>query len=108
MIHRPQRDPVILLHLLHYLTTGDLLGQRHHPNSKCSLPGKLIEQCICEVLLTSVYHSNQWFTAIYAGLVGALYWCLLVNGFVGFQWAEDGTPMSLWVCLLSLNRNPLR
>lgn len=40
---------------------------------------------------------EQWFSAIYAGLVGALYWCLLVNGFVGFQWAEDGTPMSLWV-----------
>lgn len=48
-------------------------------------------------LLTSL--RNQWFTAIYAGLVGALYWCLLVNGFVGFQWAEDGTPMSLWVRL---------
>lgn len=38
-----------------------------------------------------------WFTAIYAGLMGAIYWCLLVNGFVGFQFAEDGTPMSLWV-----------
>jgi hypothetical protein len=43
---------------------------------------------------------KQWFTAIYAGLIAALYWCLLVNGFVGFQWAEDGTPMSLWVCRL--------
>lgn len=39
-----------------------------------------------------------WFTAIYAGAIGALYWCLLVNGFVGFQLYEDGTPMSLWVC----------
>lgn len=38
-----------------------------------------------------------WFTAIYAGAIGALYWCLLVNGFVGFQLYEDGTPMSLWV-----------
>ncbi|EJT46454.1 cell wall chitin biosynthesis-related protein [Trichosporon asahii var. asahii CBS 8904] len=37
-----------------------------------------------------------WFTAIYAGAIGALYWCLLVNGFVGFQLYEDGTPMSLW------------
>lgn len=38
-----------------------------------------------------------WFTAIYAGAVGALYWCILVNGFVGFQLYEDGTPFSLWV-----------
>ncbi|KAJ9100928.1 Chitin synthase, class 7 [Naganishia adeliensis] len=42
-----------------------------------------------------------WFSAIYAGLVAALYWCLLVNGFVGFQWAEDGTPMSLWFIRIS-------
>lgn len=26
----------------------------------------------------------------------ATFWCLLVNGFVGFQFAEDGTPLSLW------------
>jgi len=37
-----------------------------------------------------------WFTAVYAGLVGAAYTCLLINGFVGFQFAEDGTPKSLW------------
>jgi hypothetical protein len=38
-----------------------------------------------------------WFTAVYAGAVGALYWCIMVNGFVGFQLYEDGTPFSLWV-----------
>jgi predicted lipoprotein with Yx(FWY)xxD motif len=27
----------------------------------------------------------------------ATFWCLLLNGFVGFQFAEDGTPLSLWV-----------
>lgn len=27
----------------------------------------------------------------------ATFWCLLVNGFVGFQVVEDGTPTSLWV-----------
>lgn len=36
------------------------------------------------------------FAAIYVGLATALYWCLLINGFVGFQFAEDGTPKSLW------------
>ncbi|KAB5593459.1 Chitin synthase export chaperone [Ceratobasidium theobromae] len=37
-----------------------------------------------------------WFTAIYSGLVTATYACLMINGFVGFQFAEDGTPTSLW------------
>ncbi|CAE6425854.1 unnamed protein product [Rhizoctonia solani] len=37
-----------------------------------------------------------WFAAIYSGLVTATYACLLINGFVGFQFAEDGTPTSLW------------
>ena len=35
--------------------------------------------------------------ASYTGLVAAAYCCLLINGFVGFQFAEDGTPTSLWV-----------
>ena len=44
-----------------------------------------------------------YFTAAYVGLVTSTFWCLLLNGFVGFQWAEDGTPMSLWVCFPFLN-----
>lgn len=42
-------------------------------------------------------HYCQWFAAVYTGLVASTYCCLLVNGFVGFQFAEDGTPLSLWV-----------
>ncbi|WVQ80865.1 chitin synthase export chaperone [Cryptococcus sp. DSM 104549] len=42
-----------------------------------------------------------WFTAVYAGAIGALYWCIMINGFVGFQFHEDGTPMSLWFLRLS-------
>jgi len=30
-------------------------------------------------------------------MVIASYIILLLNGFVGFQWTEDGTPTSLWV-----------
>jgi hypothetical protein len=43
----------------------------------------------------------QWFAAVYTGLVAAAYCCLLVNGFVGFQFAEDGTPLSLWLLRIS-------
>jgi len=42
-----------------------------------------------------------WFAAVYTGLVASAYCCLLVNGFVGFQFAEDGTPLSLWFLRIS-------
>ncbi|KAI0063234.1 hypothetical protein BV25DRAFT_1824824 [Artomyces pyxidatus] len=44
--------------------------------------------------------SYPWFAAVYTGLVAATYTCLLINGFVGFQFAEDGTPLSLWLLRL--------
>jgi hypothetical protein len=43
----------------------------------------------------------QWFAAVYTGLVAATYCCLLINGFVGFQFAEDGTALSLWFLRIS-------
>ncbi|KAI0757470.1 chitin synthase III catalytic subunit [Daedaleopsis nitida] len=45
--------------------------------------------------------SYPWFAAIYTGLVAGAYTCLLINGFVGFQFAEDGTPLSLWLLRIS-------
>ncbi|CEJ91829.1 Putative Chitin synthase export chaperone [[Torrubiella] hemipterigena] len=38
-----------------------------------------------------------YFVAIQNGLTNATITCLLVNGFVGFQLYEDGTPLSLWM-----------
>jgi len=35
--------------------------------------------------------------AMYYGMVISSYIILLLNGFVGFQWAEDGTATSLWI-----------
>lgn len=48
---------------------------------------------------SSVVH--PWFTAAHVGLISATFWCLLLNGFVGFQFAEDGTPWSLWSIRIS-------
>ncbi|KAH9850615.1 chitin synthase III catalytic subunit [Lenzites betulinus] len=45
--------------------------------------------------------SYPWFAAVYTGLVAGAYTCLLINGFVGFQFAEDGTPLSLWLLRIS-------
>ncbi|GJJ78347.1 hypothetical protein EMPS_10706 [Entomortierella parvispora] len=42
-----------------------------------------------------------FFTGAHVGLISATFWCLLLNGFVGFQFAEDGTPMSLWSIRIS-------
>lgn len=38
-----------------------------------------------------------YFVAIQSGLSSALVTCLMINGFVGFQLYEDGTPLSLWM-----------
>jgi hypothetical protein len=36
------------------------------------------------------------FAGIHVGLITATFWILLLNGFVGFQWTEDGTTKSVW------------
>jgi hypothetical protein len=43
--------------------------------------------------------SEPWpyFVSIQNGLSSALVTCLLINGFVGFQLYEDGTPLSVWM-----------
>lgn len=41
-----------------------------------------------------------YFVSIQNGLSSALITCLLINGFVGFQLYEDGTPLSLWMMRL--------
>ncbi|RKU47020.1 Chitin synthase, class 7 [Coniochaeta pulveracea] len=41
-----------------------------------------------------------YFVAIQNGLSSAMITCLMINGFVGFQLYEDGTPLSLWMMRL--------
>lgn len=64
-------------------------------------------QCVFQPAPNSpMLNSMQWFAAAYTGFIVAAYTCLLINGFVGFQFAEDGTPLSLWVrALTSLTPN---
>lgn len=47
---------------------------------------------------TSVY---PYFAAIHVGATIATFWTLFLNGFVGFQLAEDGTAWSVWSFRLS-------
>ncbi len=41
-----------------------------------------------------------YFLSIQNGLASGLITCLMINGFVGFQLYEDGTPLSLWMLRL--------
>ncbi|KAK7203505.1 chitin synthase III catalytic subunit [Myxozyma melibiosi] len=41
-----------------------------------------------------------YFVAVQSGLVSAACWCLMLNGFVGFQLYEDGTNRSIWTLRL--------
>lgn len=43
----------------------------------------------------------QGFTAAHLGSIVATLWVLLLNGVVGFQILDDGTPVSLGLILLS-------
>jgi hypothetical protein len=46
-------------------------------------------------------NAYPYFSAVQNGLTSALCWCLLINGFVGFQLYEDGTKLSVWLLRLS-------
>lgn len=43
----------------------------------------------------------QGFTAVHLGAIVATLWVLMLNGVVGFQLLDDGTPLSLGLILLS-------
>ncbi|KAG8742119.1 Chitin synthase, class 7 [Ceratobasidium sp. 414] len=47
-------------------------------------------------IIPTANNAYPWIAAVYTGLVAATYCCLLINGFIGFQFAEDGTPLSIW------------
>ncbi|TFK68519.1 hypothetical protein BDN72DRAFT_841728 [Pluteus cervinus] len=52
-------------------------------------------------IIPTANSAYPWFAAGYTGLVASTYCCILINAFVGFQFAEDGTPLSLWSLRIS-------
>ncbi|KAJ3407519.1 Chitin synthase, class 7 [Chytridiales sp. JEL 0842] len=61
----------------------------------------LVEFFLVSGIIPSASVVYSYFAAAHVGLVLTTLWTLLFNGFVGFQWAEDGTPTSLWSLRLS-------
>jgi hypothetical protein len=47
---------------------------------------------------SSVY---PYFVALHSAMILSTLWCLFLNGFVPFQFIEDGTAMSLWVFFIN-------
>lgn len=56
-----------------------------------------ISLCIDSGVVPPGSEPYPYFTAVQSGLTSALCVCLLINGFVGFQLYEDGTPLSVWL-----------
>jgi hypothetical protein len=61
----------------------------------------LLEFFLVSGIIPMANSSYKWFVSIYIGWNMGTLWCLLMNGFIGFQWAEDGTPASLWSIRIS-------
>jgi hypothetical protein len=64
-----------------------------------SLGGFLTNTTVVQVRLSVLLSTNpQWFSAIQIGLITATIWVLFLNALIGFQWLDDGTPTSIFVC----------
>nr|CAG8439441.1 3103_t:CDS:2 [Entrophospora candida] len=60
-----------------------------------------LEFLLISGVIPTASKAYPYFAAIHIGLISATFWCLLLNGFVGFQFFEDGTSLSLWSFRLS-------
>src|SRR5688572_7493810 len=56
-----------------------------------------ISLCVDAGVIPPGSPAYPYFVSIQNGLTSALVTCLLINGFVGFQLYEDGTPLSVWL-----------
>ncbi|KAK9480251.1 chitin synthase III catalytic subunit [Lipomyces japonicus] len=57
----------------------------------------MISLCVDCGVVPPASSPYPYFVAAQNGLTTATCWCLLINGFVGFQIYEDGTKLSLWI-----------
>ncbi|KAJ3201192.1 Chitin synthase, class 7 [Entophlyctis luteolus] len=56
----------------------------------------LFEILLISGIIPMASPAYKYFVAIDVGIIVSVFWILLFNGFVGFQWIEDGSPASLW------------
>lgn len=61
----------------------------------------LVEFFVLSGIIPTSFNGYLYFVAAHIGLGMATLWALFVNGFVPFQWIEDGTRLSLWTLRIS-------
>jgi hypothetical protein len=56
---------------------------------------------VCQIFSLGGFLTNltivQWFSSIQIGIITAMIWVLMLNALIGFQWLDDGTPISVGV-----------
>lgn len=61
----------------------------------------VLSLCLDAGVIPVGHQVYMYFVAAQSGIISALCWCLMVNGFVGFQLYEDGTRLSVWLLRLT-------
>ncbi|KAI9189037.1 Chitin synthase, class 7 [Blastocladiella emersonii ATCC 22665] len=61
----------------------------------------VVEFVLVSNLIPSATAPYTYVASVHMGLLTATFWTLLLNGFVGFQWTEDGTALSVWTIRIS-------
>ncbi|OAQ22964.1 hypothetical protein K457DRAFT_54797, partial [Linnemannia elongata AG-77] len=102
----------LIIHLIALIMTAIMI---YHIRSKYTAVGRkeiimffylymlvtIMDLLLISGIIPTASNLYPFFTGVHLGLISATFWCLLLNGFVGFQFAEDGTPLSLWSIRLS-------
>ncbi|KAK3820335.1 MAG: chitin synthase III catalytic subunit-domain-containing protein [Benniella sp.] len=97
----------LIIHIIALIMTAIMI---YHIRSKYTAVGRkeivmffylymlvtIMDLLLISGIIPTASNLYTYFTGVHLGLVSATFWCLLLNGFVGFQFAEDGTPLSLW------------
>ncbi|KAF9414088.1 Chitin synthase, class 7 [Entomortierella beljakovae] len=102
----------LIIHLISLIMTSIMI---YHIRSKYTAVGRkeiimffylymlvtIMDLLLISGIIPTASNLYPYFTGVHLGLISATFWCLLLNGFVGFQFAEDGTPLSLWSIRIS-------
>ncbi|CAG8621409.1 5940_t:CDS:2 [Dentiscutata heterogama] len=102
----------IIIHVIALVMTSIMI---YHIKSKYTAVGRkeivmffylymmvtFLELLLVSGIVPAASNVYPYFVAAHIGLITSTFWCLLLNGFVGFQFAEDGTPLSLWSIRIS-------
>ncbi|KAL1916032.1 uncharacterized protein VTP21DRAFT_6036 [Calcarisporiella thermophila] len=97
----------LIIHFISLIMTSIMI---YHIKSKYTAVGRkeivmffylymvtsFLEMLLVSGIIPTASNVYPYFTAVHIGLITTTFWLLMLNGFVGFQFAEDGTPASLW------------